>query len=792
MRINERINKRGVILIIIAHFILGIVYSAVIPIYEAHDETGHYPYVRYLATHRAFPPIGGELTAWFDEAHQPPLYYLLGAAATFWIDTADYQPPVINPHGFSGTGRGGYNLIVHTDAERFPWRGAVLAIHVARLVSVIISTATVWVIYLIAREIFPARRDIQLGATAIGAFSPQFLYMGSVVNNDALIILWGAVITYLLVRVVGSASNWRMWVAIGLSLGGALLTKNSALAYVPLIGLVLGIAAGVKEGKLELRKLEIREFLRRYIAAGIVTFGTTAVVAGWWYARNIALYGTPLPDRAAENPITKTLAPLAASAREAASRSWIGELVSHTFRTYWGAFGWGNIVYTDTWIYWLLALLSLLGVLGTLWFMWRRGTQAQNLRLAVLFLTIGATFALPLYRAVYFIDPYLVPGRYLLPALGAISVIIVVGLSNILPSNSPQRGENKTSPLSGGIEGGRSLLCIILALAFFALALITPFRYIAPVYARPPLLHPDDAQLANPLYLNYDNKLVLLGYEVDKTRLLPGEELRVTLLWQAVASMEHNYTIGVHILGQRGQSLGKLDTFPGNGNLPTTQWHAGEIIKETYPLELSPDALTPALGRIAVGVHDYRVDDEGNVSDRALPTYDAQGMRTTATFGRVKLLAESPRTYEVDNPVAYNFGNAIDLIGYKLSASELNAGDTLLVKLYWQARTSIERDYAVFVHLTGRYPHNADDANIAAQTDEPPQQLGEYPTGIWDAGEVVRDEHAVVLPDNIEVGEYRVVVGLYDKETGARLMVTDDNGQELGDSVELEAIEVKK
>ncbi|MCA9938899.1 MAG: hypothetical protein KC418_09665, partial [Anaerolineales bacterium] len=52
---------------------------------------------------------------WKQEASQPPLYYYLGAALTFWIDTGD-MPQVrwLNPHVDNGviTADGNINLAV--------------------------------------------------------------------------------------------------------------------------------------------------------------------------------------------------------------------------------------------------------------------------------------------------------------------------------------------------------------------------------------------------------------------------------------------------------------------------------------------------------------------------------------------------------------------------------------------------------------------------------------------------------------------------------------------------------
>jgi hypothetical protein len=145
--------QRLAILILVAHLALGVLYSVVVPIWEAHDEWGHYAFVRYLATERAFPPPDTKLVERYDESVQPPLYYILGALATFWINTDDGLELTTNPYATTGDGTGGVNFAIHRwEAESFPYRGTVLSIHVTRLVSVLLSTLVVWTTYLIGRS----------------------------------------------------------------------------------------------------------------------------------------------------------------------------------------------------------------------------------------------------------------------------------------------------------------------------------------------------------------------------------------------------------------------------------------------------------------------------------------------------------------------------------------------------------------------------------------------------------------------------------------------------------------
>jgi outer membrane protein assembly factor BamB len=76
-----------------------------------------------------------------------------------------------------------------------------------------------------------------------------------------------------------------------------------------------------------------------------------------------------------------------------------------------------------------------------------------------------------------------------------------------------------------------------------------------------------------------------------------------------------------------------------------------------------------------------------------------------------------------------------------------------------------------------------EDGIILSQHDSQPLG-GDYPTSIWEVGEVVEDEHIIVVKGNALVGGYRLEVGMYRLSDGRRLEVFDAEGKRLpGDRV---------
>ena len=161
---------RALLALLVAFACLATTYSIVTPIFEAPDEPWHYRYVKHLADGRGLPPLTFSDDAWVQgENHQPPLYYLLGAGLTAWIDTDDLDGWMRrNPQAATGRADafGNKNIVLHPVGGEWPYRGSVLAVHLVRLLSVACGAATVWATYALSQQVAPGRRWLALGAAA--------------------------------------------------------------------------------------------------------------------------------------------------------------------------------------------------------------------------------------------------------------------------------------------------------------------------------------------------------------------------------------------------------------------------------------------------------------------------------------------------------------------------------------------------------------------------------------------------------------------------------------------------
>lgn len=96
-------------------------------------------------------------------------------------------------------------------------------------------------------------------------------------------------------------------------------------------------------------------------------------------------------------------------------------------------------------------------------------------------------------------------------------------------------------------------------------------------------------------------------------------------------------------------------------------------------------------------------------------------------------------------------------------------GATLALRTWWQVEQPFDQDFFIFVHIL-------DEAGQrVAQRDTPPWQ-GRFPTSSWRGGSLVVDRNDLALPPNLAPGTYRVLVGMFNPETGAHPAVSA-NGQ---------------
>lgn len=148
----------------------------------------------------------------------------------------------------------------------------------SRLVSVI-SVAITWLMCCkIGERIFRNQITILLLAVLV-CFLPQFIFLGSYLNNDAFAVMVSGFIIYLWIK--GDQENWKYsdCVLLGISLGLCALTYFNAYGFI-LCSIIFCLTSVIK------KKMSMKEIM---IRVGIVFF-SAFIVAGWFFIRNMILH----------------------------------------------------------------------------------------------------------------------------------------------------------------------------------------------------------------------------------------------------------------------------------------------------------------------------------------------------------------------------------------------------------------------------------------------------------------------------------------------------------------------
>lgn len=724
---TRRTERTVLILILVLFTALGVTYSVVVPPFEASDEKWHYPMVKYIADHGALPvQVPGVETGWRQEGSQPPLYYALAAAVTFWIDTSDMQAVrFLNPHADAGaTLDGNVNLVVHHPArESFPWRGTVLAVHLVRLLSVLMGIVAVYLTYLVAREILPGEPVLALGAAAIHAFTPMVVFISGSVNNDNLVVPLSSLALLMLLKILKSPisslkSLAFRYLALGFVLGLAALAKTSSLALTVLTALVVVVRA--------VRRRSWGEFL----VGGVGTLVPFLAVAGWWFLRNLQLYG----DFTGLNVFMEILGTREVPADLA--QLWRER---YSFAAgYWGNFG-GINVPMPAWVYTVLNGIGVVAVLGLLVRLVKSlipSLQSPNSAVD------RWSFLLALLWGLGVFVPWLwwarvtwsSQGRLVFSAIPVWSLLLALGLAGWL------------SPRWAGWAP------MLFAFFLLGLAASAPFVWIAPAYVPPePLADDQGAAIPHRVDVDFGDVMRLLGYGLETESTQPGGQVAVTLYWETLAPADRDYTVFVHLLGEGERLVAQRDTFPGLGRLSTTWLAPGFRWADRYVLQVPDTAYAPDVAQIEVGVYDA-----------------ATGVRLVATtssgevagdnvrFGRVRIRSLPGA---VPNPIAVNFGDRMALVGYDLNQRVARPGDTVTLTLYWRALRRMDVNYTISAQLVDAGQRKA------AQVDTWPL-AGAAPTATWEPGQVLADTYALAIFPDAPPGVYDLRVAVYVLQEG--------------------------
>jgi 4-amino-4-deoxy-L-arabinose transferase-like glycosyltransferase len=309
----------------------------------------------YVAKLLSTLPVNDEYVLLPYKSVQPPLYYLAaGLAAQF----APAIPQVV--------------------------------LYIGRLVAVLFDAVTVYLCWLAIRELIPKAPILAIASASVVALLPEICFTSAHAANDSAINLSATAAFYIWIRGLRHPEFDPYMFRAGAMLGVAFLSKLTAGVLIP--GLVLLVIFRMFQVRPNF--VEFHNWLRRCLHLGAGAMLGLILVCGWWFVRNIFVYGEPSGTALEVRMVSGEFIKADFSKPETA-----GDLVHYTLESLWGRFGWNDITLPQN-VYHVCNIVALtllclsvvagIGVIG-LWITRRRPFNLVACQASVIFLAIGLT-----------------------------------------------------------------------------------------------------------------------------------------------------------------------------------------------------------------------------------------------------------------------------------------------------------------------------------------------------------------------------------------------------------------
>jgi hypothetical protein len=195
------------------------------------------------------------------------------------------------------------------------------------------------------------------------------------------------------------------------------------------------------------------------------------------------------------------------------------------------------------------------------------------------------------------------------------------------------------------------------------------------------------------------------------------------------------------------------------GRIPTSNWSKRLYYVDELAIPL-PSDLAPATYTLAVGMVDAR-------GERLTVTDNPDDLVFLEEIQIAPLEVGRRQRLEPDVDASAYLGASLKLQGYDL----LPEPGGPILRLYWEVVEVPPAGLVTFVHLVD------EDDQLVAQFDGPPLE-GLLATEQWPVGSLMIDRRKLELPYDLAGGQYRILVGLYARDTERRLPIEPEPGVE--------------
>ncbi len=105
-------------------------------------------------------------------------------------------------------------------------------------------------------------------------------------------------------------------------------------------------------------------------------------------------------------------------------------------------------------------------------------------------------------------------------------------------------------------------------------------------------------------------------------------------------------------------------------------------------------------------------------------------------------------------------GDALRVRGFSIIAGEALAGERITLAIQYEPLQTLRRDFTTSVQL-----FDANGKKIAQGNDHVPGET-EYPSSKWRVGGTIQDQFDIELDPNLETGNYKIMLRVYDPSSG--------------------------
>jgi hypothetical protein len=112
----------------------------------------------------------------------------------------------------------------------------------------------------------------------------------------------------------------------------------------------------------------------------------------------------------------------------------------------------------------------------------------------------------------------------------------------------------------------------------------------------------------------FGNAAELVGYKVEPPQIVPGQRLRITLVWRCRAELEP-WHVFVHLDDATGGERIHAEHEPAGGRYPTEAWKPGDLIADAFTVTAGRSPLNLFLGFYSNGENRLTMNSPGRGHD---------------------------------------------------------------------------------------------------------------------------------------------------------------------------------